>query len=57
MTEEEEDFDFSTEEEDSSNGSGDTEDEEESSPHATSMVRSTDRAMAQLKIFTEDLQI
>ena len=36
--------------------SGDTE-EEESSPHATSMVRSTDRARTLLKIFTEDLRL
>jgi hypothetical protein len=42
-------------EEYSSAGSGET--EEDSSPHATSMVRSTDRARTLLKIFTEDLHL
>ncbi|MBR2271040.1 MAG: hypothetical protein IJ912_01615 [Fibrobacter sp.] len=41
-----------TEDEESPTGSGETE-EEESSPHATSIVRRTDRAKTLLKIFTE----
>jgi hypothetical protein len=45
-----------TEDEESSAGSGITDEEEESSPHATSMVKRTDRARTLLKIFTEDLQ-
>jgi hypothetical protein len=41
-----------TEDEESPAGSGETE-EEESSPHATSIVRRTDKTRTLLKIFTE----
>jgi hypothetical protein len=48
--------DWLTEDEESPIGSGETE-EEESSPHATSIVRRTDKTRTLLKIFTEDLQL
>ena len=48
--------DWLTEDEESPAGSGETE-EEESSPHATSIVRRTDKTRTLLKIFTEDLQL
>jgi hypothetical protein len=45
-----------TEDEESSPGSGEIE-EEDSSPHATSIVRRTDKTRTLLKIFTEDLRL